>query len=112
MAMKKLLGKQKKLLNELNKCGQMIRGSITSICSNCRRAKCVCKNGTKKKNYRLTYKAKGQKSKIVYVPKNKLMEMGNRISDYEKARNILEELVEVNINIFKIASKIDSGKNK
>lgn len=110
--MKMLLKKQKKLLDELNKCGQMVRGSITSICSNCRRAKCVCKKKTDKKNYRLTYKAKGQKSKIVYVPKNMLGDMGKRISAYERARNILEELVEININMFKLASKLDSEKKK
>ena len=41
-----------------------------------------------------------------------LGDMGKRISAYEKAKNILEELVEVNINMFKLASKLDSEKKK
>ncbi len=109
--MKKLEQRQKKLVSELVQRKDMIKGFITSVCNTCHRANCIC-TGNKQKDriYRATYKDPGNKTKIVYVPRHMLKEMENRISSYQQAWKIINELVEVNIAMFKIRSKVDTGK--
>ncbi len=49
--MEKLTKKQKKIVNEIVKAKDIIKGSISSVCSNCKRANCVCRTSTDKKSY-------------------------------------------------------------
>ncbi len=51
--------------------------------------------------FRLTYKSNGQKTRIVYIPEVRLSEIKKKISNYSKAKNIIEEIVETNVEIFK-----------
>ena len=99
--MKDLIKKREKLLDRLGKYSDFVRGSINSVCAKCNRAHCVCKKKTTRKSYRLTYKSSGQRTRIVYVPKDRLAEIKKKISNYSKARKILEEIVETNVEIFK-----------
>jgi hypothetical protein len=108
--MKKLIKKKKNLLNCIMDCEDMIKGSISSVCSNCQRARCICKNKSGKILYRLTYKDKDQKTKTVYVHKTKLNEIKNRIACFNKAKKILDELVENNIAIFKASQSEKAEK--
>jgi len=62
--MKKLNKKREKLLETLNRCAGMVKGSITSVCSSCNRAGCICKTKSDNKAYRLTYKDSSQKTKM------------------------------------------------
>lgn len=101
--MKDLIKKREKLLNSFNKYSDFVRGSINSVCAKCNRAHCVCEKKTSRKSYRLTYKSSGQKTRIVYIPKDRLSEIKKKISNYSKAKNIIEEIVEANIEIFKNA---------
>ena len=99
--LKALLKKQRVLMNRLPLCTNMIRGTINFICSRCKCSKCICRNNKNYKAYRLTYKDKNQKTKIVYVPKNKLKEIKIMISNYSKCRKVIGRMVELNIKIFK-----------
>lgn len=112
IAMKKLQMKKKLLIKKLGKCEDLVKGSISSVCSSCQRGKCICKIKSGKLLYRLTYKDENQVSKTVYIHKSKLPEIKKMIKNFEKARKIIDELITVNIQIFKAASKIDSEKNK
>ena len=80
--MEKLTQKQKKIVSEIVKAKDMIKGSISSVCSNCKRANCVCKTSANKKSYRLTYKDKNQTTKTVYVHKVNLKRVKNMISNF------------------------------
>lgn len=89
------------LLDQLSECGNMIKGSINSVCSACNRSKCICINKTNHQAYRLTFKDKHQKTKIVYIPKNRLHEIKTMIKKYAKAWKIIERLIKINIQLFK-----------
>lgn len=100
--MKDILLRKKAILKRLEHCSSFVRGSINSVCAKCNRAKCVCEKKIKSKRaYRLTYKDLHQKTKIVYIPQGKLPEIKTMIANYAKARRVMEELVELNLEIFK-----------
>jgi len=99
--MKILKEKQKKLLAEFLKQKDMIRGSISSVCSGCNRANCICDKKEKTRAYRLTYKGKAQSSKIVYIPKSRLSEIKKLISNYKRNKDVIDLLIDVNVQIFK-----------
>lgn len=64
--------------------------------------------GDKKKSnekivrYILTYKGEGNKTKSVYVEKSRVAEVKKMIDNYQEAKNALEQLVELNVQLFKI----------
>ena len=97
--------KQKKLLDEICKHGDCLKGSINAVCNNCNRANCICSKKSNKKVYRLTYKDDNQKTKIVYVPERYLREVKDMISNFSRIRNIINQLIEVNVEIFKKKSQ-------
>ena len=41
--------KQKKLLDEIYKHGDILKGSINAVCNNCNRANCICAKKSNKK---------------------------------------------------------------
>ena len=99
--MDNLSRKRNALLKKLNQYSEFDRGSINSVCATCNRASCICKKMSSKMAYRLTYKDSQQKTKIVYIPRNRLPEMRKMISNYAQVRKIIEQLIELNIEEFK-----------
>jgi len=99
--MRRTQRKRDALLKKLTQCPEFVRGSISSVCATCNRARCVCGRKSSKRAYRLTYKDAHQKTKIVYVPREQLPRMRRMIANYKKVRAIMEEIVETNIAVFK-----------
>ena len=95
------LKRREMLLRKLESHCNFVRGSLSSVCAKCNRAKCICDKRTSRKAYRLTYKDREQKTKIVYVPSGKIPEIKKMIGNYKKIKNIINDLVETNIKIFK-----------
>lgn len=95
--------KRNTLLKKLNQYSECVRGSINSVCATCNRASCICKKTSSKKAYRLTYKDDEQKTRIVYIPRNRLRKMRKMITNYTQVRKIIGQLVELNIEEFKMA---------
>lgn len=93
--------KRNELVKQLLVCTNMIKGSLSSVCSSCNRANCICKIPTSLKAYRLTYKDADQKTKTIYVPKEKLKEAKNMVLNFKKCREIIDRLIDVNLMIFK-----------
>ncbi len=89
------------LLRKFEQCSDFVRGSINSVCAKCKRAHCICERKTSQKVYRLTYKDRQQKTRIVYVSQTRLREIRKMIANYAKSRKVIEQLVEVNIALFK-----------
>jgi len=100
-SMKDLVQKRKQLLMRLEKCADFVRGSINSVCAKCHRAHCICERQTSRRAYRLTYKDRQQKTRIVYIPRSRLTEIKKKIANYTKSRTIIEKIIETNIEIFK-----------
>lgn len=94
--------KRNDLLKKLSQFPEFTRGSITSVCSTCNRARCIC---PKKKPsglaYRLTYKDSQQKSRSVYLRKDQLPRMRKMIDNYAQLKILIEKLIEINIEVFK-----------
>ena len=93
--------KRKDLLKKLAQFPEFVRGSITSVCSTCNRAGCICSKKSSRMAYRLTYKDSQQKTRSVYVKKDQLPRMRKMIANYARLRKLIEQLVEVNIEAFK-----------
>ena len=99
--MNALLKKRESLLGKMEKCSDFLRGSITCVCSTCNRARCICAEKTPTRAYRLTYKNSQQKTISVYIPRDSLPKIRKLIANYAKSREIVEQLVETNIEMFK-----------
>lgn len=97
--------KRKDLLKKLAQAPEFVRGSITSVCSTCNRARCICSKKSSRMAYRLTYKDSQQKTRSVYVKKDQLPRMRKMIDNYARLRKLIEQLVEVNIDVFKEESR-------
>ena len=104
--MKALLHRKESLLRKITDCSEFLRGSITSVCSTCNRANCICKGKPTGKAYRLTYKDKQQRTRTVYISRSQLPEARRMIKNYSKVRELMDELFETNIAILKKKSKL------
>jgi len=99
--MKALLKKREALMKRIADSSKFLRGSITSVCSTCNRAACICTGKTRGRAYRLTYKDKKQKTRTVYISQVQLPEARKMIDNYAKMRKLMDELFETNVAIFK-----------
>jgi len=97
--------KRNDFLKKLAQFPEFVRGSITSVCSTCNRARCICSKKSSRMAYRLTYKDSQQKTRSVYVKKDQLPRMRKMIANYARLRKLIEQLVEVNIEAFKEESR-------
>lgn len=104
--MKALLRKRKALLRKIEDCSEFLRGSITSVCSTCNRATCICPGKSTGKAYRLTYKDGEQKTRTVYIPHAQLPMARKMLDNYIRRRKLTEELLDLNIATFKKRSKL------
>jgi hypothetical protein len=93
--------KRSQLLHKIANASPFLRGSITSVCAKCSRAKCVCTDGPSRLAYRLTYKDACQKTKTVYIPQQELGKARQLIANYRRFRELAEQLVEANVEVFK-----------
>ena len=99
--MKDPLRRRTTLLRNFEQYSEFVRGSVNSVCAKCNRAHCICEKNTSRRAYRLTYKDSQQKTRIVYVPRSRLPMIRRMIANYSKARKIIEQLIETNIEVFK-----------
>ena len=100
--MKTSTRKRKALVEQMAEYSNCVRGSITSVCSTCNRAHCLCrKKSSSRKAYRLTYKDRQQKTQTVYVRQQQLPKVRMMIANYAEMRKIIEQLVAANIEVFK-----------
>lgn len=103
--MKKLLNERESLMRQIENCSDFLRGSITSICSTCNRAKCTCSAKSKGRAYRLTYKDSNQKSHTLYISNEQLSKVQKMVENYSKIRKLIDELQKINVEIFKQGKK-------
>ena len=101
--MKALLRKKEALVQRIIDRSDFLRGSITSVCSTCNRAGCICTGRSEERTraYRLTYKDKQQKTRTVYISRAQLAEARRMLDNYTKIRALMDKLFETNIAILK-----------
>ena len=103
--MKRLLRKREALLRRITARTEFLRGSITSVCSTCNRATCICTGKPIGRAYRLTYKDAAQKTHTVYIPKGQLKKARKMLANHAKLRELTDDLFKINVAIFKKQSK-------
>jgi hypothetical protein len=99
--MKTLLRKREKVLRDMKSYSEFLRGSITSVCSTCNRATCICPGEFTKRAYRLTYKDAQQKTRTVYISRAQLPAARRMLANYARMRKLTEKLFAINVAIFK-----------
>ena len=80
--MKNPIRKREALAEKLAIYADFVRGSITSVCSTCNRARCICTSKSSRRAYRLTYKDAQQKTHTVYVRRDQLPRVRKMIANY------------------------------
>lgn len=103
--MRNLIQDRNALRKRLAQWPEFVRGSVTSVCARCNRANCICEKQSSRRVYRLTYKDRGQKTQIVYVPRGRLPRIRCMIANYDRLRDLVEELIVTNIAIFKAETR-------
>ena len=103
--MKNPIRKREALVEKLAMCPEFVRGSITSVCSTCNRARCICPRKSSRMAYRLTYKDRQQKTRTVYVRPDQLPRIRKMIANYARVRKLVDQLVEANIEVFKAETR-------
>ena len=88
--MNKLLKEKSKLESILLSQTSFLKGSINGVCAGCKRANCVCEKKSKDKVYRLTYKDRNQKTKIIYISRDRLGEAKEMINQHKKIKETLK----------------------
>ncbi len=80
--------------------GEVLKGSVTPVRLGPR------KNARGEKvSYLLTYKGADAKTKSIYVRKDRIPSVKRMIRQYKRAKQILEDMVELNVELFKIQPK-------
>lgn len=83
-------------LSHLTELGPMLKGSV-----------CEVKQGRSKEEqgertrFLLTYKGKGNKTKSVYVPLQRIGEVQEMIAKHQEAKRIIEKVIDLSVALFK-----------
>ncbi len=96
-----LIKRRESLLKRLVAGGNFVKGSVTSVCGTCARSRCRCATPSAAKAFRLTYKDAKQKTQIVYIPGRRLAEMKRLIANHARARELVQQIIDTNIAIFR-----------
>ena len=81
--------------------GSILKGSVSEVILGKRK-----KGHGHRVTYLLTYKGTGNKTQSVYVKKSPIAEVTNMIRNYQKGKQALERLVELNVKLFKTRQKL------
>ena len=73
----------------MSKTGPVLKGTISKA----------------KTGHQITWKGEGNKTKILYVPDDRLDEAKKMIDAYKKMRMLLESLADLNAQLYKITAK-------
>lgn len=84
-------------LAQMAKLASMLKGTVSEIKLGERK-----RGGGQRIAYLLTYKDKGNRTKSVYVPADRLAEVGRMIDNHREARAILNRIAELNAVLFKM----------
>ncbi|HPO91681.1 MAG TPA: hypothetical protein PLJ44_11280 [Victivallales bacterium] len=84
-------------MKKLSKVGKMLKGTVSKVTLG------VKKSGQgKKTSYLLTYKGPGNKTRTLYVSRERIAEVKNMITKYKDAKSAIENIVELNVQLFKM----------
>lgn len=98
----KLFNQKRILWQKLIKLEDCLLGNLNAAYLICNRGQCKCTRGERHgPSWRLTWKEK-QKTKILYVRNNEVVEVKNGTQQYKKAKEILRKIAFINLKILKV----------
>lgn len=80
------------LLRRLGQVGPFLAASLTCVRHRCGYPRCRCARGEGHSSWRLTYKAKGQKTVCVYVPVGMLQEVRQWVNNYRTFKELASRI--------------------
>jgi len=94
IGIRRKIGKE---LAKLAKLGPMLKGTVSKVELG------IKKTGAERRvSFILTYKGKGNKTRTIYIGKKRVPDAKKMIGNYKKMKCIVERLVELNVQLFKL----------
>ena len=95
---KRLLNRREKVLGNMPKPDECVRGSLVIMSRFCGKPNCRCLRGQKHKAVYLSQSFKG-KTKMIYIPRAHAKKAAERIKNYRKVKGVLNILSDINIKL-------------
>ena len=92
-------------MKQMGKLKKIVKGTVNKIYTKCGNPNCKCAKGERHPAFQLTYKAENNLTKTVYLNKNKVSMALERIENYKLARELFNEIVELNIKLLKFEKR-------
>lgn len=89
-------------LLRLHQIGPFIAASLVCVPHRCGNPRCRCASGIGHPSWRLTYKAKGQKTKTVYVPVDLVEEVRQWTQEHRRLKKLVAEISASQIALVKL----------
>jgi len=94
-----LVGKRKRLVQEIAAMGEFVRGSVVLMKRRCMRPGCRrCASGRLHPTWVLTVSSQG-KTRTVYLGEARVAEARRMVGNYRRLRALVEELSELNLAV-------------
>jgi hypothetical protein len=103
--MEALLRRRRNLARRLAARGRLIKASLSVNRRKCGNPRCRCSEGELHESLAFTFKDKGGGSVMVHVPAHLEQEARKAHRDYAELKELVDELSEVNLAIFKAKAK-------
>jgi len=100
MNARRLLNRQRKMLNEMPKLEESIRGSLVIMNRFCGKPNCKCLKGQKHKSVYLSQSRRGR-TRMIYIPHYAVKKTAEYIKNYRKVKGLLNILSDTNIQLIK-----------
>jgi len=109
---KELKRKRNNIFKEMFIYRSCIRGSITKIYKMCSNRECECHSTNRKKHGLASYISSSHdgRTRMIYVPFPMEEEAEKRVEGYKRLRELIEELSEINSEIFKLEKVLKKGE--
>ena len=92
-------------MKQMAKLKKIVKGTVNKVYTKCGNPNCKCTKGERHPAFQLTYKAENNLTKTVYLNKNKVSMALERIENYKLARELFNEIVELNIKLLKFEKR-------
>jgi len=101
--------RRRRLQDKLARLGPIIRGSVVTLRMPCTHKGCTkCQTGEKHPNKYLST-SRGGKTDLRYIPKALRTQVEERVAEYQRAKDILEQLSDIN-TVLLLGRKSKRGK--
>ena len=88
------------LIEQLHGLGNLMRGSLVQAHVKCGRKGCECEQGEKHEKVHLCLNLHGR-TRNLYVGRTREEAVAGLVQEYQRARRIIEELTEVNLDLLR-----------